>query len=230
MRLLVIEDDDRLRRLLRAWLREEGHVVDEASDADSAFDAVISAPPDVVLLDLGLPGEGGISLLRRLRRSGCEAVVIVLTGRADDGSVVLALDSGADDYLVKPVSSEVLKARVRAALRRGGHVPSGQLTCGALAMDRRARRVMLGDLLVPLPPREYALLEHFLMHPGQVLTRSTLLEQVWQDPGVMDSNVVDARIASLRRRIAAARAPGAPTLRTIRGAGYVLEPPAAAAD
>lgn len=221
MRVLIVEDDPRMRRLLRAWVHEAGYVVDDVADAAAALESLAIAPPALILLDLGLPDRGGIALLRELRARDFQGRIIVVTGRPGEAMTVAALDAGADDFVTKPVSGGVLLARMRAVLRRsdgGGQL----LTCGALSLDRRSRRASLGEVALRLTPREYALLEHLLAHQEAVLTRSALMNQVWDAPYGLDSNVVDARIAALRRKLAACGVDGAPEIRTVRGAGYVL--------
>ena len=220
MRVLLIEDDRMLARLVERTLSEAGYVVDHTASAEDGRVRATATEYDVVLLDLGLPDRNGLEVVRALRREGRTTPIVILTGRDDEDDIVRGLDAGADDYLLKPVTNEILKARVRAAVRRGGSKRSEQLVLGPLVLNRLTRQVLAEGRELPLTPKEFAMLEHFLLHAEEVVPRSELLERVWNmhfDPG---SNVVDAHVARLRQKLRQATA--TPELRTVRGVGFVL--------
>lgn len=221
MRILVVEDDAPAARFLRQGLEEEGHLVDVAGDGDTGVQLGREHPYDVIVLDVMLPRRDGIQVAMELRRGGSATPILMLTARDDTGDIVRGLDAGADDYLTKPFDFDVLVARVRALGRRsssGG--PHGLLRLGDLELDRVRRTVRRGTRRVDLAPREFRLLEHFMLHPEHVITRTNLLERVWDmtfDPG---TNVVDAHISNLRRKIE--EHGGHRVIHTVRGVGYVL--------
>lgn len=229
-RVLLVEDDPLLVRFAQRVLGPPEYALDVAADAGSArrLTGEGTARYDALLLDVELPDQSGLELLRALRAAGDQTPVLILTGRDTDEDVVRGLDAGADDYLVKPVGAAVLRARLRAAWRRAGdgtrdpasRVPHsvGVLTLDALTLDRLARRVTLGGRDLDLTPKEFALLEHLLLRPEDVVARGELLEQVWQLQGDPGSNVVDAHVARLRQKL---RAGGpCPEIRTVRGIGF----------
>jgi DNA-binding response OmpR family regulator len=180
---------------------------------------------DAMLLDIELPDQSGLDLLRGIRERGDRTPVLILTGRDTDEDVVRGLDAGADDYLVKPVSAAVLKARLRAAWRRTGETPAdgipavvGVLVIGTLRLDRLARRVTFDDREIDLTPKEFSLLEQLMLRPEDVVSRGELLDHVWQLQGDPGSNVVDAHVARLRQKL---RAGGiCPEIQTVRGIGF----------
>ena len=220
MRVLLIEDDRMLARLVERTLSEAGYAVDHTASAEDGRQRASATDYDVVLLDLGLPDRNGLEVVRALRREGRTMPIVILTGRDDEDDIVRGLDAGADDYLLKPVTNEILKARVRAAVRRGGAQRSEQLVLGPLVLNRLTRQALAEGHELPLTPKEFAMLEHFLLHAEEVVPRSELLERVWNmhfDPG---SNVVDAHVARLRQKLRQATA--TPELRTVRGVGFVL--------
>ena len=219
MRVLIIEDDRMLARLVERTLGEAGITVDVTRSANEGRDAALASSYDAVLLDLELPDQSGLEVVRTLRREGRDVPVLIMTGRDDDQDIVKGLDAGADDYLLKPVNPEVLKARLRAAVRRGGANRTDQLVIGDLAMNRLARTVLGNGKDVSLTPKEFAMLEHLMLRAEEVVSRTELLEHVWNmkfDPG---SNVVDAHVARLRQKL---RGVTRPELRTSRGVGFVL--------
>jgi DNA-binding response OmpR family regulator len=220
MRVLIIEDDRVVARLVERALGEAGYAVDVTRSAEEGTDRAMASTYDAVLLDLELPDRNGLEVVRSLRREGRDVPVLIMTGRDDDQDIVLGLDAGADDYLLKPVSPEVLKARLRAAVRRGGAARvKDQLVVGELAMNRLARTVHGAGRELSLTPKEFAMLEHLMLRVEEVISRSELLEHVWNmkfDPG---SNVVDAHVARLRQKL---RGVTRPELRTSRGVGFVL--------
>lgn len=230
-RLLLVEDDALLVRLVQRVLGPPDYTLDVAPNAEAArrLTAGGGAHYDAVLLDVELPDQSGLELLRALRAAGDRTPVLILTGRDTDEDVVSGLDAGADDYLVKPVGAAVLKARLRAAWRRAGDGtrPGGEtraphamgvLTLDGLVLDRLARRVTVEGREVELTPKEFALLEHLLLRAEETVSRGDLLEQVWQVHGDPGSNVVDAHVARLRHKLRSV-AP-CPEIRTVRGVGF----------
>lgn len=219
MRVLVVEDDPLVQSLVARALRREGFEVELTGSVASALSSLAAAarPPDAVLLDLGLPDRDGCELLAHLRRNLPGVPVVVLTARGAVANKVTVLDSGAHDYVTKPFAVAELVARVRAALRARGK-PSTTLAVGDLVLDLVARTATRGGRSIELSAREWALLEIFMRHPRQLLSRTQLLSEVWDfgfDPG---SNVVDVYVGYLRRKI---NGPGEePYIHTIRGAGY----------
>jgi DNA-binding response OmpR family regulator len=219
-KLLVVEDDRMFAELLRRGLREEGHAVDVASDGSQGRTLAFVHDYDGILLDYVLPDGTGLQVVRALRRDGRRTPVLMLTGNDSSEDVVRALDAGADDYLTKPCDMDVLKARVRALLRRGGSARPERLSMGDLVLDPADRRVQVAGRVLTITPKEYSLLHHFLVHADEIVTRTELLEKVWDlrfDPG---SNVVDVHVARLRAKL---RQHGAQArIATVRGAGFRL--------
>ena len=220
MRVLVVEDEVRTAALLRRGLSEAGYSVDIAVDGPDAVWRASEFSYDAVVLDVMLPGYDGLEVCRRLRDRGRWAPVLMLTARGDLAARVRGLDSGADDYLAKPFSFDELFARLRALIRRGAPERPTLVQCGDLRLDPATRRVWRGDTELGLSPKEFALLELFLRHPGQVLTRTRILEHVWDYSYDGVSNVVDQYVGYLRRKID--RPFGVSQLETVRGVGYRL--------
>jgi two-component system, OmpR family, response regulator len=227
MRVLVVEDEMRTAGLLSRGLSEEGYSVDIAIDGPGAVWRASEFSYDAVVLDVMLPGYDGIEVCRRLRSGGRWAPVLMLTARDDLAARVRGLDSGADDYLAKPFSFDELFARLRALIRRGAPERPAELHCGSLWLDPATRQAWRGEAQLELSPKEFALLELFLRHPGQVLTRTRILEHVWDYTYDGVSNVVDQYVGYLRRKID--RPFGVSQLETVRGAGYRLRATPAAA-
>ena len=220
--ILVVDDDARLGASLRRALAYEGNTVEVATDGPGALVAARDRPPDLVVLDVMLPGLDGIEVCRRLRE-GSDVPILMLTARDAVSDRVAGLDAGADDYLVKPFAYEELLARVRALLRR--REPGGRelLHCADVVMDVTAHEVRRGERAIELTALQFELLEHFLRHPRQVLDRDRLLQSVWGVDSDAISNVVDVTIGELRARL---EADGQPRLlHTVRGVGYVLKEP-----
>jgi two-component system response regulator MprA len=218
-RILVVDDDARLAASLRRALIYEGHTVEVASDGPAALTIARDQPPDLVVLDVMLPGMDGVEVCRRLR-NGSDLPILMLTARDAISDRVAGLDAGADDYLVKPFAYDELLARVRALLRR--REPAGReiLHCADLLMDVSRHEVRRRDRQVELTALQFDVLEHFLRHQEQVLERDRLLAAVWGIDSDAVSNVVDVTIAGLRGRL---EADGGPRLlHTVRGVGYVL--------
>jgi two-component system response regulator MprA len=221
-KILVVDDDARLAASLRRALAYEGHTVEVAEDGPGALVAARERPPDLVVLDVMLPGLDGIEVCRRLR-AGSDVPILMLTARDAVSDRVGGLDAGADDYLVKPFAYEELLARVRALLRR--REPGGRelLHCADLLMDVSAHEVRRGDRAVELTALQFDVLEHFLRHQRQVLERDQLLAAVWGIDSDAISNVVDVTIGGLRARLEEGDEPR--LLHTVRGVGYVLREP-----
>ena len=220
MRILVVEDDRKAARFLKQGLEEEGHAVDVAGDGDEGAQLGHVNPYDLILLDVQLPQKDGFTVARELRRNGVATPILMLTGRDTTADVVRGLDAGADDYLTKPFAFDELLARVRAMTRRRTTVAGGVLRYDDLELDRLRREVRRGAIRLDLAPREFRLLEHFLLSPEQVITRTNLLEKVWDMSFHPETNVVEAHISNLRRKLEARGA--ARLIQTVRGAGYML--------
>ena len=215
----MVDDDDRLAASLRRALIYEGHTVDIAGDGPNALAAARDRPPDLVVLDVMLPGMDGVEVCRRLR-NGSDLPILMLTARDAVSDRVAGLDAGADDYVVKPFAYDELLARVRALLRRREAGGRGILRCADLVMDVSRHEVRRGDKTIELTALQFDLLEHFLRHQDQVLDRDRLLAAVWGIDSDAVSNVVDVTVAGLRARIASDDSPR--LLHTVRGVGYVL--------
>ncbi len=222
MRVLVIEDTERMAELLRRALREEGHAVDAVATGEDGVWMAGENPYDAILLDLVLPDVDGFEVCRRIRAAGGGAPILMLTARDAVDDRVRGLDSGADDYLTKPFALTELTARVRALLRRGGHERPAVLQVGDLTLDPATRAVRRGETEVSLTAKEFALLEYFMRHPGEVLSRTRLLEHVWDFAFDGDSNVVEVYVRYLREKVD--RPFGRDSIETVRGAGYRLRP------
>ncbi len=223
--LLVVDDDARVRTVVCWQLEAEGYVVREAADGNTAWQGIVDRRPDLVVLDLSLPGMSGLDLLRRLRETGDSLPVVVLSGRSGEGDRILGLDLGADDYLVKPFSLGELGARVRSVLRRSGAAQVAARPVAAaepasnLRIDPWAREVELDGDHVPLTAREFDLLAFLAAHPRQVFTRAQLLEQVWSSSRSWQKEAtVTEHVHRLRHKL------GSEHLVTVRGVGYRLEP------
>jgi len=222
MRVLVVEDEAKLAQLLARGMSEEGHLVDRARRGDEALAQARSARYDAIVLDVMLPGLDGLGVTRRLREEGIWTPVLMLTARDAVGDRIRGLDSGADDYLMKPFSFDELLARLRALGRRAPHERAATLEVGDLRLDPAAHRAWRGDVELVLSAREFALLEHFMRHPGSVLTRDQLLDGVWDMAFETRSNLVDVYVRYLREKVD--RPFGRHSIQTVRGVGYRLLP------
>ena len=220
MRLLVAEDDIKMAGLLKRGLEEEGYAVDVARTGGEALWAGTENPYDAILLDVMLPDVDGFEVCRRLRSQNRWAPVLMLTARDAVPDRVAGLDAGADDYLTKPFSFSELLARLRALIRRGPSERPAVLRGGGLVLDPATRRVARGPAGIDLTPKEFALLEFFLRHPGEVLTRTRIIEHVWDFAYDGDSNVVDVYVRYLREKVD--RPFGRRSIETVRGTGYRL--------
>ena len=220
MRVLVVEDEPAILGFVRQGLAEAGYAVDAAGDGCEGLDYALAADYDALILDIMLPGLSGLDLLRELRRRGHKTPALLLTARGLVDDRVGGLDAGADDYLVKPFAFAELLARLRALLRRPPLQGGTVLRAGPLAMDTAARRVTCDGRPVDLSPREFAVLEVLLRHPGQVLTRTQIGEHVWNFDFLNESNVVDVYVGYLRRKL---EGDGRALIHTVRGVGYRLD-------
>ena len=222
MKVLIVEDDEGIASFLRKGLRAEGHAVVVAGTAEAARGCLGGGqdPSDLVLLDLRLPGSSGEELLRWVRARGMDVPVIILTAKAEVQDKIAGLDAGANDYVTKPFSFEELLARIRATLRTTRQPSATELEVGDLRLDLLTKVAHRAGRRIELAPREWAILELFMRHPGQILSRSQILGHVWDysfDPG---SNVVDVYVGYLRRKLDTPGLP--PVIQTVRGAGYRL--------
>ena len=220
MRILVIEDSPKMASLLRRGLTEEGYAVDVVSTGVDAVWLATEQSFDAIVLDVVLPDIDGFEVCRRLRRAGRWAPLLMLTARDDVSDRVRGLDAGADDYLTKPFAFEELFARMRSLVRRGPRERSSILEIGDLVLDPAEHLVRRGNEPVNLTPKEFALLQYFMRHPGEALARSRLLEHVWDFAFDGDPNIVDVYVGYLRDKID--RPFGRASLETIRGVGYRL--------
>lgn len=220
MRILVIEDDQHVADLMQRVLIDDGNDVDIARDAEGGRTMAMATSYDAIVLDLELPDRSGLSVLQELRREGSTTPIVIATAHDTSAEIVRALDAGADDYLQKPIANDVLAARMRAAIRRGGARSMERVHVGDLILNRVSHGVSCNGKIVNLTARQYSLLEYLAMRAGETVRRPMLLQHVWQlqfDPG---SNVVDVHIAQLRKRL---REAGSKVdIRTVRGEGYLL--------
>jgi DNA-binding response OmpR family regulator len=219
MRILVVEDDALLGDGIKAGLAQAGFAVDWVTDGVAADLALKTASHAALVLDLGLPRLAGLDLLRRLRSAGNKTPVLILTARDSVEDRIKGLDSGADDYMVKPFDLHELAARLRALTRRSAGEAAPVLRVGETELDPAARRVQFKGKPVELPPREYALLHALMLSAGRVLTREQLSERLYAWGEEIESNAIDVHIHHLRRKLAP------PLIRTVRGVGYVMPPP-----
>lgn len=220
MRALLVEDDEAMALLVKQVLEQEGFAVDHVTTGNEAQTVAFVHEYDAIVLDLGLPDRNGLTVLQTLRKEGRTMPIIVLTASTDSASTVRALDAGADDYTTKPIVIEEFRARMRALVRRGGAKRTEQLASGNVVLNRLTRQVLVAGKECALTAKEFQLMEHFLLHRGQVVTRAELLEKVWDmhfDPG---SNVVDVHVTRLRKKLEEAGADVKITAK--RGIGFVV--------
>jgi len=220
MRILVVEDDRKVAGFIEMGLREEGYAVDLARDGDEAIVLAHVNDYDAILLDLMLPKKNGLQVASELRREGRTTPILMLTARDATEDVVRGLDAGADDYLTKPFKFDELLARLRALVRRGGATRVERLAAGPLELDRLKHQAYVGGRSLDLTPREFQLLEHFMMHKEDVVRRTELLEKVWDMHFDPESNVVDVHVGNLRRKLREAGYDG--LIKTVRGVGFRL--------
>ncbi|HEY0070773.1 MAG TPA: response regulator transcription factor [Chloroflexia bacterium] len=221
VRVLVVDDEELIVEMLTMGLNYEGFEVSVARTGFEALEQARAAKPDIVVLDVMLPGIDGVEVCRRLR-SNSDVGILMLTAKGEVEDRVVGLDSGADDYLVKPFTFRELLARVGAILRRKGVNLQQALRVGDLVLDRQTRRVTRGERAVELTPREFDMLELFLSHPRQVFSREVILNRVWGYDYYGDTNVIDVHIRHLREKL---DDESRELIRSVRGVGYSLEPP-----
>jgi DNA-binding response OmpR family regulator len=221
MRILVVEDEPRAAQMLAKGLREEAYAVDVVGDGERALYQAAITEYDAIILDVMLPLQDGLAVCRELRKNATTVPVLMLTARDAVDARIAGLDSGADDYLTKPYDFRELLARLRAVMRRGRRpLTPAVLRVGPISLDTRARRAFRDGEAIALTAREYALLEHLLLHADEVVGRAAIAEHVWDSPYEAMSNVIDVLIQRLRRKI---DEPGQPSLIvTRRGEGYML--------
>jgi len=222
-RILIVEDSAEIIALLERVLGEQGYDVSAVMDGDTGLAHALDQAPDLVILDLGLPGRDGLQVTAELRRRGVTAPVLMLTARGAVADRISGLDAGADDYLAKPFDAEELIARVRALLRRSAlRTRAAQLKVGDIVLDPLSREVWRAGETVALSPREFALLEYLMRNVGRTLTRAAIVAQVWkhgpEDPDA--TNIVDVYMAYLRKKLEADNGP--PMIHTVRGVGYIF--------
>ena len=217
MRLLLVEDDDLLGDAVKTGLIQFGYVVDWLKDGESARAAIKSESFEAIILDLGLPKLSGLGFLQSIRNDGNSTPVIILTARESIEDRVKGLDSGADDYLVKPFDLNELSARVRALIRRSTGRADATLHYRNLTLDPAAHAVYVDEVLVNVPRREFALLQKLLENSGQVLSREQLMQSLYGWDEEVDSNALEVHIHNLRKKL------NANYIRTIRGVGYMIE-------
>jgi len=220
MRILVVEDEPKIARFIKKGLTEEGYAVDVARDGEEALAFARAAPYDLIVLDLMLPKIDGITVCRKLRKDDIEVSLLILTAKDSIEDRVLGLDAGADDYLVKPFAFAELLARIRALLRRPQAMSSNVLQVGDLVLDVQKHRVERGGVQVELTSRELSLLEYMMRNPCQVLTRTQIMEHVWNYDFYAGSNVVDVYIRYLRKKIDEGH--DDKLIKTMSGVGYSI--------
>lgn len=222
MKILLVEDDRRIAKPLAEDLKNQHHAVDVVGDGIQAWEHAQSVDYDLILLDIMLPRLDGITLCKRLRNSGCSALILMLTARDTTTDKVVGLDAGADDYLIKPFDLEELAARIRALSRRGASTPQEILQHKELQLDPNAHTVKYGATDLNLTPREYMILECFLRNPSQMFTRAKLLDRLWELDQTSGEETIKTHITNLRRKLKAA---GCKTefIETIYGVGYRLQ-------
>ena len=223
MRALVIEDDPQLRSQVCEYLSEEGYAVDAAGDGDEGQYMALEYPIDLAVVDLGLPKTPGIAIIRAVRKAGRKFPILILTARDGWQSKVEGLEAGADDYLVKPFHREELLARARALVRRSGGWTQSKLECGPIALDTTARNVSLSGKPVELTAYEYRVLEYLVMHAGEVVSKSTLTEHLYNEDEERDSNVIEVFVRRLRTKLDPEGTLNPIT--TLRGSGYRWDVP-----
>jgi two-component system OmpR family response regulator len=219
MRLLVVEDDRDLNRQLVKAFEQAGYAVDEAFDGEEGEFLGETEPYDAVVLDIGLPGKDGVAVLEAWRKAGRKMPVLVLTARDRWSEKVQAFDAGADDYVTKPFHLEEVLARLRALVRRASGHASSDLVCGPVRIDTRTSRVSVNDVTIKLTSLEYRLISYLMHHAGRVVSRTELVEHLYDQDFDRDSNTIEVFVGRLRKKL------GVDAIRTIRGLGYVLEPP-----
>lgn len=222
MRILVVEDEVKIAQAVKKGLELKGFAVDMVHDGETGLSHAIDADYDLIVLDRMLPGIDGIEICRQVREQGVHTPILMLTARGTIGDKVEGLNSGADDYLVKPFSFDELNARVKALLRRPAAHTGTIIKVADLSMDTTSYEVRRGDKLIKLSHKEFALLEYFMHHPGQVITKDMIINHVWDNNAVVLPNTVEVYIGYLRNKIDRPFSAAKPLLQTMRGFGYKL--------
>ncbi len=223
MRILVVEDDKKIAGAIKRGLELKGYAVDMVHDSDTGLSYAVDADYDAIILDRMLPGSmDGVAVAQRARSEGQQAPILMLTARGSIGDKVEGLNSGADDYLVKPFSFDELTARLKALLRRPPAVTGTVMKVGDLTVDATNYEVKRGRAVVKLSAKEFALLEYFMHHPGQVITKDMIINHVWDEDAYVLPNTVEVYIGYLRNKIDRPFPNSKPLLHTMRGFGYKL--------
>lgn len=223
MRVLVVDDEKRVSNFIQRGLKERNYIVDVANESDKALMMAEINPYDLIILDVLMPGLDGMGICQQLRRNKIGTPILMLTARDKIRDKVKGLDVGADDYLTKPFAFEELLARVRALLRREIKDKQGFIKVADLELNQLTREVKRQDKLINLTSKEYALLEYFMLHSNQVITRTMISEHVWQEDFDSFTNVIDVYVKHLRKKID--KDPESSLIQTIRGSGYILKEP-----
>jgi two-component system OmpR family response regulator len=219
MRILVVEDDPDLNRQLVGALTDAGYAVDKAMDGEEGHFLGDTEPYDAVILDLGLPVLDGVSVLEKWRRAGRKMPVLILTARDRWSDKVAGFDAGADDYVAKPFHMEEVLARIRALVRRSAGHATSEISCGPLMLDTKAARVTVNGMAIKLTSLEFRLLAYLMMHKGKVISRTELVEHLYDQDFDRDSNTIEVFVGRLRKKL------GVDVLHTIRGMGYCISEP-----
>lgn len=219
MRLLVIEDDPDLNRQLVSAFTDAGYVVDAAKDGEEGHFLGDTEPYDAIVLDIGLPIMDGVSVLEKWRRAGRKTPVLILTARDRWSDKVAGFDAGADDYVAKPFHMEEVLARIRALVRRSAGHASSEISCGPLMLDAKSARVTVDGKAIKLTSLEFRLLSYLMLHKGRVVSRTELVEHLYDQDFDRDSNTIEVFVGRLRKKL------GVDMLRTIRGLGYCISEP-----
>jgi DNA-binding response OmpR family regulator len=224
VRVLIVEDDPKISSFVAKGLKQAGYAVDQAVDGEQGLELVLAAPFDAAIVDIMLPRLDGLSLIERMRAQGNRTPVLILSARREVDDKVLGFQTGGDDYLTKPFSFAELQARVQALIRRASMTaPASVLKTGDLSLDLARREVRRGEHLIELQPREYSLLEYLMHNAGMVVSKTMILEHVWEYHFDPQTNVVDVLVHRLRSKIDEGFEPK--LLHTVRGVGYVLKVP-----
>jgi len=221
MRLLVVEDEKKVASFIKRGLEEEGYAVDVASDGEKGLEMALDRVHDLIILDISLPQIDGLQVLKKIRQQRVSIPVLLLTVRATIEDKVLGLDAGADDYLTKPFAFQELVARVRALMRRRAEAEPALLRIADLSLDPARRVVSRGGEKIELTAKEFALLEYFMRNPGRVLTRTQMIEHVWNYDFDTMTNIIDVYVNYLRKKVDSGHEPK--LIHTVRGVGYVLK-------
>lgn len=220
MKILLVEDEQLLRHHLCVRLAESGYIVNAVADAEEALYSAAEFHHDLAIIDLGLPGMGGLDLIRNLRERGQKLPVLILTARGSWQDKVEGLGAGADDYVVKPFQFEELEARLNVLLRRAAGFVQAAISCGPLRLDLKRKQAFSNEQLLALTAFEYRLLEYLMHHQQQVIAKERLMEQLYNDDAERDANVIEVLIGRLRRKIEAGC--GLQPIDTVRGQGYIF--------